>query len=43
MIRRFFELERNEDGIKIDNSYIFQDLGIRPLPGNSPGKKPLFS
>ena len=28
MIRRFFELERNEEGIKIDNSYIFQDLRI---------------
>ena len=28
MIRRFFELERNEEGIKTDNSYIFQDLGI---------------
>ena len=28
MIRRFFELERDEEGIKTDNSYIFQDLRI---------------
>ena len=26
--RRFFELERDEEGIKTDNSYIFQDLRI---------------
>ena len=28
MLRRFFEAETEEDGSKVDNSYIFDDLKI---------------